>query len=312
MKSATEWLASSDDDSVASASARKPPTPRPKTLSVRRKSSTPEPSPSTQSLTIPESESPKHGASTALSARQQEAAERRRKQDELRERMKATLGATTVQAVAESAAAAAMKKMQSGPFTSDESFTSAGLLPPVVPSTRNSFDFGRARRGSIPDHMEEVDVMLADRGTQTIENASCQTDPDPRVLQCHNCYVDYYGHVPEYAGCSHSGAGGAVPPMPGGAATQYGTDPVFASLMYRYQQLNGGGAYQPQHSGGNPYSRQQVPSPLLPNSAAGVMNAITSTALLREQLSSVQTTIDMLISRYNLPPPPGMEHLAVV
>jgi hypothetical protein len=307
MKSATEWLASSDDDSIASGPARKPATPRPKNLGVRRKSQTPDRSPTTQSIVIPESESPKHAASsTAPSARFQEAAERRRKQEELRERMKATLGANTVQAVAESAAIAAAKRLQSGPFTSDESFTSGGLLPPVVPSMRNSFDLGTrgGRRGSIPEHLEEVDVMLADRGTQTIENVSCQTDPDPRVLQCHQCYVDYYGHVPEYAGCTHSSSPSLPGPSQHGGPLMYGTDPVFASLMYRY---NSAGVPPQQY-----LAAQQQLRGAPAAAAGGLMNAITSTALLREQLSSVQGTIDMLISRYNLPPPPGMEHLAVV
>lgn len=236
--------------------------------------------------------------------------------------MKATLGATTVQAVAESAALAAAKRSQlaGGPFTSDESFTSGGLLPPVVPSMRNSFDLGATRggrRGSIPDHMEEVDVMLADRGTQTIENASCQTDPDPRVLQCHQCYVDYYGHTPEYAGCTHSGVGSGNYVGGGGGGghgqqqQMYGTDPIFASLMYRFHNNGGGGAQQSPHGFSQPF-RSSGGSGAPSQAAGGLMNAITTTSLLREQLSSVQGTIDMLISRYNLPPPPGMEHLSVM
>lgn len=321
MKSASEWLASSDDeDSVASGPARKPSTPKPKTLGIRRKSRTPEHSPAAQTLAIPESDSPTAPSSknvlshTGHSIRLQEAEERRRKQEELRERMKATLGATTVQAVAESAALAAMKKTHAqATNVSDDSFSSAAgvhisssALPPVVPSTRNSFDFGRARRTSIPDHLEEVDVMLADRGTQTIENVSCQTDPDPRVLQCYHCYMEYYGHIPEYAGCSHGAGiggsgGGGLSPSSLGDGGLYGSDPVFASLMYRYSNQQAPMGNKHHHRGGAAPGR----------SGDGLTNAITSTALLREQLSGVQATIDMLISRYNLPPPPGMEHLAV-
>jgi hypothetical protein len=32
--------------------------------------------------------------------------------------------------------------------------------------------------------------------------------------------------------------------------------------------------------------------------------------MYKEQLRYVQATIDMLISKYNLPPPVGLEHLA--
>jgi hypothetical protein len=234
--------------------------------------------------------------------------------------MKSTLGATTVQTIAESAALAASKKIF-GAGAIDESWSSAGgvhtstsALPPVAPnSTRASVDFGSRgglRRGSIPDHMEEVDVMLADRGTQTVEHATCQTDPDPRVLQCTMCYEDYYGHTPDGVGCPHGGGGtqvGCSGGGVGGGVAMYGSDPVFAALVDRYHQtpfaaLLGRG-YQAPTEGGGGRGRQPT--------AGGLANAITSTALLREQLSCVQSTIDMLISRYNLPPPPGLEHLAI-
>lgn len=304
MKSASEWLASSDEEDVV----RKKPTPQ-KPSGIRRKSRSP--SPNIQPLSIPESDSPNMArARDAAAARQREADERRRKQEELRERMKATLGTDVVDAI--TTTATADRKLPPSVFTSEDSTASgthpagvmssayaSGVLPPTGGGAGLRSSEELKRRSNVPDHLEEVDIMLADRGTQTVEHSECQTDPEPRVLHCGQCYYDYYGHAPELPTCPHGSdyLHGAANNAYSYASAAGGGDPIFAALMQR--------ASAPRRVAAAPYGKDAA------GPQGGLFGAVQCASLLKEQLNAVQASIDMLISRYNLPPPPGMEYLAV-
>ena len=171
--------------------------------------------------------------------------------------MKATLGAATVDAITKPAAAgppqaatAALSTAKSvfDSFTSEESGPVSTLpptAPPLVPAKgpRAPASPSRtARPGVVAAAPEQhvasedsdgggggghyVDVLLADRGTQTMTEGTTQTDPDPHVLTCGSCYGKYFGHPPpRIDGCAYSGLllqGAPIPAAPSwaGAPTQ--------------------------------------------------------------------------------------------
>ncbi|KAK7201051.1 hypothetical protein NESM_000165100 [Novymonas esmeraldas] len=115
---------------------------------------------------------------------------------------------------------------------------------------------------------EAVEVMVVDRGTQTVSTVGTQTDPLPMP------YGAYYYSGP-YAPSPYSGAGaygGWMPPRP----------PPFGCGIDRAS---------------GPPSRQRGDDALEQGEAR-------EAAKLRAELELIQNSIDMLIARYNLPPPP--------
>ncbi|CAJ1031848.1 hypothetical protein Q4I32_005962 [Leishmania shawi] len=112
---------------------------------------------------------------------------------------------------------------------------------------------------------EAVEVMVVDRGTQTVSTVGTQTDP---------LSMPYGAYYP-----------GPFAPSP--------------------------------YTGIGPYIRWMPPSLPLPRYSIGVddqpfrhhhhdyeQREAAEAAKLRGELEMVQNTIDMLITRYNLPPPP--------
>lgn len=128
----------------------------------------------------------------------------------------------------------------------------------IVASTRKT----PTGSSSPNDDYEAVEVMVVDRGTQTVSTVGVQTDPLPSDQNWGN---------PVF--------------LPG----RVGSPMYHNSIDYL---SNAGGPYG---IDGRPY--RQVFSDLEQHQSC-------SAKQLREQLSGIQNTIDMLIARYNLPPPP--------
>lgn len=330
MKSLDDWLASSDEESTKAAPQNRRPSN--KGLAPRRQSRTPSPHQTSlmplesESPTMATSSRPRNQTTAGTSTRAAEAEERRRRQEEMRQKMKATLGDQVVDRIVTAAAPPPLRK--SDDYAND-SFTSSGtgsMLPPRGGGGggKNADAAGKmmmsSRRASVlqsgsflPENMEEVEVLLADRGTQTVDHASCQTDPAPDVLQCPGCYHDYYGHMPSEVRCPHGviGRGGG-----GGGSSG---DPIFDLLRFGSGNNNKGVQCLPSssHQRGaigmlpRPYSEGGIDNYNGGGNSNSHNNMFASMGTLRDQLTFVQSSLDALISRYNLPPPPGLEHLAV-
>lgn len=125
-----------------------------------------------------------------------------------------------------------------------------------------------------------VEVMVVDRGTQTVSTVGVQTDPEPPFgptmpgvyYPAGHTAPSFYRPQPQQpaAGGFFAGGGGVDYTTAAGSGARYGVD----GRPYR------------QHF--HELERTQ------PKDAAA----------LRQQLDTIQHSIDMLISRYNLPPPP--------
>lgn len=117
-------------------------------------------------------------------------------------------------------------------------------------------------------HYEPVEVMVVDRGTQTVTTVGVQTDPEPpfppTLPGVH--YPPGYT-MPSYYPCGVAG----VDYTAQGSVGRFGVD-------------------------GRPYRQQFHELEQRQSRDAGE---------LRKQLETIQNSIDMLISRYNLPPPPS-------
>lgn len=111
-----------------------------------------------------------------------------------------------------------------------------------------------------PPGFQAVEIMVVDRGTQTVSTVGVQTDP--------------------------------LPPPPPGSGFNYQQNVYFgnaAGTDYFSQRQGGYGL------DGRPY--RQLMADAEESYGAGAKQ-------LKIQLAALQNNIDMLISRYNLPPPP--------
>lgn len=226
--------------------------------------------------------------------------DRRTAQEELREKMKKVLGEAMVAKSVEVAAASV-----ASPNTGvGASFIATNTAVSTSNNSVHGSSSERAAmmgRGSQQTHMtsssvpqstlppagfETVEVMLVDRGTQTVSTVEVQTDPlpfqpDPMMWRHHHPF----------------GAPGGLP----GTAAATGVFPVKDTSLYG----NAPGVDYLSHNAmaranigidGRPY--RYLMDDLEAQYSAGANH-------LRAQLSVLQNNIDMLISRYNLPPPPG-------
>lgn len=118
--------------------------------------------------------------------------------------------------------------------------------------------------------MEEIIVMVADRGTQTLTDTSCQTDPDMHSMSCPMCYTSYFGHPPLVDGCVHTTE---MPPwLP----------------------------FQPSRWDVGIYHRGMAPMP----TNSSVRSSGSSVAAYQMQIDAIQQQINSIISRHNLPKMP--------
>lgn len=183
----------------------------------------------------------------------------------------------------------------SSDFVADSQNTSS--LPAHLPPLSKVGEESRQLAGV---RYEEVESMVVDRGCQTICEVECQTDPDPVVTSCAMCYKQTYGHTHgSFFGCGHhQQATGCVPAMISG-------DPYFERILQRAELIGAAAAF----------GTNNRPEPIHMHAyPASYPAAVTSAAAApqgswRDQLSFLEGSIDMLINRYNLPPPAGMEHL---
>lgn len=258
----------------------------------------------TSSLSPGSSPSPSVGQSPKASARiqrMQEVAERKKRLEEIDKRMAETLGATVVETVTAKVNEAQQKQLQastSSPAYSDDWETSNPVsgrnpnlgLPPTAPpfggdtppkrldpSVLKDGNFNAAHygghRGSFhnPRDSEDYGIMVCDRGCQTTTTVEVQTDPEPHVVHCERCYSAYYGHPPtrnELCG-----------------ETDFPSRSVGVSSYLGYNSSAARGSYAPSRTGQPPLQ-------------------VRSVAALKAQLSFVQSTVDSIIAKYNLPPPP--------
>lgn len=216
--------------------------------------------------------------------------DRRTAQEELREKMKKVLGEAAVAKSVEVAAASV-----ASPVTGvGASFVATN----TAVSTSNNSVHGSsseraamAGRGSQQTHVtsssvpqstlppagfEAVEVMLVDRGTQTVSTVAVQTDPlpapDPSILRY------------------HVAAAGGTFPLKETSLPVFGNTPGVDYLSHSAMARANIGI------DGRPY--RYLMDDLEAQYSAGANH-------LRAQLNLLQNNIDMLISRYNLPPPPG-------
>lgn len=273
MKTLDDYLASSssDDEDYPSMHAQK----LDKTVIPR---------PASQTLASPTSgprgQSPMPGSPSDF------ASTRRFAQEELREKMKKYLGEDAVAKSVEVAAAsvtsptsylspnAATNTARSTASGSNYEFQQANGGPPQPspPTTATSSPPG----GAHPNMgYEPVEVMLVDRGTQTVCSVEVQTDPLP---------------PPPVVGAGGLMEGAYRLGGPGGSSSGvwYGNAPGVDYLSPKSRPVQYG-------MDGRPY--RHMVDDLEVNFSAGAN-------YLRSQLSVLQSNIDMLIARYNLPPPP--------
>lgn len=230
-KGLSDWLTDSDEEEKApppkAAAASKPP-PVPLSTPTLTAVATDD-----KNADIPLSTSPSH----ASAPKRSHAEELRLRRQELEERMKSALGANAVlakPAAATPAPAAAphrpgvsAAKSVFDSFTSDEGGP-ISTLPPTAPSAKHADQLRQS--GSSPgpgakpptaphgghrssfsmhgghtpfDEDDYFEVMVADRGTQTVTEVQTQTDP-VLSLPCDTCYHATYGHPPPSYGCPHS------------------------------------------------------------------------------------------------------------
>jgi hypothetical protein len=260
----------------------------------------------TSSLSPGSSPSPSVGQSPKAAARiqrMQEVAERKKRLEEIDKRMAETLGTSVVETVTAKVNEAQQKQLQastSSPAYSDDWETSNPVsgrnpnlgLPPTAPpfggdtppkrldpsalkdGTFNAAHYGP--RGSFhnPRDSEDYGIMVCDRGCQTTTTVEVQTDPEPHVVHCERCYSAYYGHPPTR--CELCGE------------TDFPTRSIGTGIGGSYG--HGYGGANNAHRG---YSRSGPPP-----------TQVRSVAALKAQLSFVQSTVDSIIAKYNLPPPP--------
>ena len=293
----------------------------------------------------------------AKAKRQQEADERRRKMEEMKAKLRETLGDAAADKIAGgpkdgggSGAAKSALHQSDDEFPSITGGSASNALPSHLPplSARSSVDFnrkaslnhshghghayghhgatpplhgygyGHGHNGQLttpPRHVVvETEVMLADRGTQTACEVEVQTDPDPLVASCPQCYTETYGHAHHnFFNCGHSSSpaamGAAMAAMAGGGGAHFG-DPVFAKLLgNRLGAMGGMGMGMGMgHQHGSPMSMSSPHSPQFPSYPSySPAAAVGPSDQWSEQLKFIEGSIDQLIRRYNLPPPPGME-----
>lgn len=192
----------------------------------------------------------------------------RNRQEELREKMKKYLGEAAVSATVEMASpvsAAAPSMTVTAHSTNSSNSTDHGRS-----AEAHSSGAGGAGGGvlSPPPGYEAVEVMLVDRGTQTVSTVAVQTDPLPMP--------------PISFGANRSAVGLTAD------ASLFGNAPGVDYLSDKATRAVCG-------IDGRPY--RHLMDDLEVSYAAGANH-------LRAQLTSLQHNIDMLISRYNLPPPP--------
>lgn len=152
-----------------------------------------------------------------------------------------------------------------GPNRTDTATDSSQL--PEVEQTMTGFNYG-AGGGAAGPAYAAVSVLVVDRGTQTVTSEGTQTEPMPITLGPY-----YTGPMmPTPMSC---GAGG------GGrwSAPSYGVCPPSLGL---------GVDGRPYRQYLYDYEKKEA----------------EEASRLREELGMIQNSIDMLIARYNLPPPP--------
>eukprot|EP00796_Vickermania_ingenoplastis_P005910 gene5910-4225_t len=210
-------------------------------------------------------------------------ASRRSAQEEMRDKMKKFLGEAAV-AQSQEIAAAAVASPTSAIPTSNVTNTAVSSNS----NSRHGFSServaGTAQQGSQPTTAastspqptmspayEPIEVTLMDRGTQTVSTVSVQTEPLPPP-------AELLASGPRDACVGH------------GAGAVYGNAPGLDYVR---------GVGRPTYGiDGRPY--RHLMDDLDASYSEGARR-------LRSQLSVLQSNIDMLISRYNLPPPPGFE-----
>lgn len=306
MRSAADWLASSDDDEeekTVSVLGRTvaPAAPTATTPKVVRRqpgsmSSSVSPDAAAKAR-APAAAAP--AADDAKTQRQREAEQRRKEAQELRERMQAALGTAAVDAVDQERkkkeAEAAKPPVSTSPtmeakkpsvhdriksvfdsFTSDESSvvhqSNNGPLPPPAPGTVRPLAPDALQGGPADDEMV---IMVANRGTQTATEVSCQTDPEPHTVGCPMCYREYYGHdgtAYSYCGTSHDPYHGSFVPL----------HPVSHGL-------GGAAAMRGLRAQAGPQQPTVVP-----------------TAVYKQQVDLVRQQLDNIIRRHNLPAMPAV------
>ncbi|KPA83202.1 hypothetical protein ABB37_02886 [Leptomonas pyrrhocoris] len=137
---------------------------------------------------------------------------------------------------------------------------------PEVERTMKGFDGGGGSAGTGPAY-EAVAVMVVDRGTQTVTSEGTQTEP-----------------VPISVGPFYTGP--CLPPAYGGQGWM--GNPYRNYIMSPPPPFGRGVDSRPYHQQLDDYEKKET----------------EEASRLREELGMIQNSIDMLIARYNLPPPP--------
>jgi hypothetical protein len=234
--------------------------------------------------------------------------------------MKNVLGEAAVEKVAAAVQSAnvreSVQSSMSG-YSNDFEASPTQSLPANLPPLAGRD--GTSRQLMPNMRLEEVETTVVDRGCQTICEVECQTDPDPVVTSCAMCYKEQYGHThTSFFGCGHMGGHG----QHGGTAMIAG-DPSFERLLQRAELIGTAASMgaRPVHPSYPPYNnhnhhqhQQSAPyyaaaGPPLPQNHAYPSAHQNGGAGWKEQLGFLEGSIDLLINRYNLPPPPGMEYL---
>ena len=135
---------------------------------------------------------------------------------------------------------------------------------------------------------DDVEVMVADRGTQTAVEISTQTDPDAHTVSCPMCYEAFFGHPPPEDGCLH------MPPahaFPAAAYAAAGVPGVVPPVPLPFQPLR----HPPVGSGLGVGLFRGVPH---------LYQSPSTTAAYQLQIDAILSQIDGIISKHNLPPMP--------
>jgi hypothetical protein len=143
---------------------------------------------------------------------------------------------------------------------------------PEVEQTMKGFSNGNGGDGGGAGALyEAVEVMVVDRGTQTVTSEGTQTEPAPISVG-----PFYTGPYMPVAFNGYGGMGGA-----------YGSN-MAASSLFPPPSFGFGVDGRPYRQHLYDYEKKEA----------------EEAAKLREELGMIQNSIDMLIARYNLPPPP--------
>ena len=161
------------------------------------------------------------------------------------------------------------------------------FMPPVKPMSSDAV--------AMPAD-DEVVIMVADRGCQTVCEIETQTDPEPHTVSCPMCYSAYYGHS------------GAPPPLCGSNGS-HNPAPVYMfggahgpAVQPMHPHMHGPAGIQTAQALGARFGPQGYGG--YGGGGASHQQRLVPAHVYQRQVDLIQSRIDAIIRKHNLPEMP--------